>query len=547
MAFLQYSENGWDVRMIDLDPDRYLDRGALPRSVRHPTPIRDLVGRVAIPAEIEDVPEDGDGSADAWDVADFDPLGRARAVRGLTFDPLPHGPHQDPPADAIDSFDATDLEDLFGEEEDYPFTITPHRYNPLSTLLPRYIAPYLQSTPHPAGPTFDGIPWPYGLQGSLSSSSSDTLRHFGWSASANYRTDAEYLGGGAALTLNRFIPVYAIGANTRAVAAAYYTYFDKDNLLDENGNLLLESPESDDRQWRDIYWEKRTQAWAQISYPYRLRTTVFGRYSLTERRELYKIPKRAYLPGVPMRGTVGSLSGGYRYSWSQQTPYAISLEDARIVSLVGSVLHPWLGTRIRDDNGDLQPLSQFQFTAEVREYVVNPLLHNHVLAMRAGTGLTLGATDFLGNYQLGGNIGDSAFYVTPDEFRMLRGYPFASDIGDMYWVGNLEYRFPIWHVQRGVGTIPAYGRNLSGAFFVDTGNAFNSPAASGRASTASEFASAAFSDPLVGVGAEISFRAMIGWGLGITGRTGYAIGLTEGGLTFEDPLRPLYFQLGGSF
>ena len=41
----------------------------------------------------------------------------------------------------------------------------------------------------------------------------------------------------------------------------------------------------------------------------------------------------------------------------------------------------------------------------------------------------IGATDFMGSYSLGGNVGDSAFYVTPDEFRMLRGYPIAADIG----------------------------------------------------------------------------------------------------------------------
>ncbi len=539
MAFLQYSENGWDVRMIDLDPDTFLDRGGLPRAIRYGTPIRDIVGHV------EREVEEDDGAADAWDLADFEEVRRRNQLKGVHFDPWVPDRHQDPPGDSIDSFDDTDLKDLFGEEEDYPFTITPHRYSPFATLVPRFVAPYIQNTTHPPGPTFSGIPWPFGLQGSLSTSSSDTLRHFAWSGSVNYRTDAEYLGGGAAVTVNRFIPVYSVGANTRAVSAAYYTYFDEDDLFDEDGELILEG--ADRSKWRSIYWEKRSQAWAQISYPYKLRTTVFGRYSMTERRELYKIPKNAYLPGIPLRGTVGALSGGYRYSWSQQTPYAISLEDARIFSLVGSILHPWLGTRVRDDNGVLQPLSQLQFTTEIREYVVNPLLDNHVLAMRVGSGITLGGNDFLGNYQLGGNLGDGAFFVTPDEFRMLRGYPFAYDIGDMYWVGNLEYRFPIWHIQRGLGTLPAYARNLSGAIFADSGNAFNSPAQSGRAATASEFASEAFGEPLIGVGAEVSFSTVLGWGLGLRGRLGYGIGLTEGGLGFDSPLEPLYFNLGGSF
>ena len=557
MAFLQYSENGWDVRMIDLDPETFLDRGKLPRNVRYGTPLRDAVSRVDPPSddgeEGEDG-EDGDGAAAAWDLADFEEVQRSRKLSGVFADPFVPEMHQEPPGDSIDSFDDTDLKDLFGEEEDYPFTITPHRYSPFATLIPRYVAPYIQSTPLPPGPNFDfgpklknGNPLIPGLQASLSSSSSDTLRHFGWSASLNYRTDAEFLGGGASLTLNRYIPVFSVGASTRAVSAAYYTYYDPNNLLDENGDLVLTQPDFSERQWKDIYWEKRSQAWAQVSYPYRLRATVFGRYSLTERRELYDIPKRAYLPNIPLRGTEGELSAGYRYSWSQQTSYAISTEDGRIFSLVGSVLHPWLGTRVLDDNGDLQPLSQLQVTSEIREYVVNPLIDNHVIAMRAGTGITLGGTDFLGNYQLGGNFGDSAFFVTPDEFRMLRGYPFAYDIGDMYWVGNLEYRLPLWQIQRGVGTLPAYARYVSGAVFVDTGNAFNSPAQSGQAATASQFASAAFASPLVGVGAELSFSVMVGWGLGLNGRLGYAVGLTEGGLGFDNALAPLYFRFGGSF
>jgi len=548
MAFLQYSENGWDLRMIDIDPDNFLDRGKLPRNIRFGTPIRDVVGHVDVSLGEEDEREDDDGAADAWDLADFKEVQRSRQLKGIAFDPFVPDEHQpqDPPSDSIDSFDNADLEDLFGEEEDFPFTITPHRYNPFPMLLPRYIAPYVQNTLFPAGPTFDNIKvYPFGLQASLSTSASDALRHFLWSASMNYRTDAEYLGGGAALTLNRFIPVYAIGANTRAGFAGYYTYFDEDNLFDENGALVLE--DSDPAKWRSIYWEKRSQVWAQVSYPYKLRTTVFAQYSLTVRRELYDIPNRAYVPDIPARRTEGAISGGYRYSWSQQTPYAISLEDGRIFSLISSVKHPWLGTRVWDDNGNPQPLSQLQFTSEIREYVVNPLLDNHVLAMRAGSGITFGGTEFLGNYQLGGNSGDSAFTVTPDQFRLLRGYPFAYDVGDMYWVGNLEYRFPLWHIQRGIGTLPGYARNISAAVFLDSGNAFNSPAASGQAATAGQFADAAFGDPLFGVGAEVSFRAMVLWGLGLSGRLGYAIGLTEGGLGFDDPARPLYFRFGGSF
>ena len=283
-----------------------------------------------------------------------------------------------------------------------------------------------------------------------------------------------------------------------------------------------------------------------MSYPYTFKTWVFGRYSFATRDPLNDLPENTYLPLIPTRGTIGKLSGGWRYSWAQPTPYAISPEDARIFSLVGSVLSPYLGTRVRNDVGELEPLTQIQITSELREYIVNPLLPNHVFAFRVAGGVTIGATDYLGNYQLGGNIGDGAFYSTPDEFRMIQGYPFAYDFGDMYWLGGFEYRFPIWRIERGVGTIPAYLRRLSGAVFVDSGNAFTELSAWQEA----------FDDSLVGVGAELRLSSVFGWSTGLSTRAGYALGLTPGGYrptaqtedgrTVVDP-RTFYFQLGGSF
>ena len=119
------------------------------------------------------------------------------------------------------------------------------------------------------------------------------------------------------------------------------------------------------------------------------------------------------------------------------------------------------------ETGKLRPLSQVQLTSEVRRYVTNPWLANHVLAVRAAGGLTLGQNDFFGNYTLGGSIGDSGFQVTPDEFRMVRGYPYAVDVGDLYWLGSAEYRFPLARIERGLGTLPFYARTLSGALYLD--------------------------------------------------------------------------------
>ncbi len=463
----------------------------------------------------------------------------------------------------LGNFQDTQVEDVFGEEQDYPFRLKPRRYNPLPTLLPRYALPYLQTTlyrPHERwGFTclereVEGSTVPVfcqGLRGTLVSSASDALRRYSWGASVSYRTDADYVGASAAFSVTRFLPSYTVGISTQAVPGPALSFYDPAAPLDDDGNLQLLGYEPP-----IIYWGKYTTAYGVVSWPYRLRTTVFAQYSLTDRRPRFPLdgyPLPVYLPSVPLIGFIGALSGGWRYSWSRQTSLAISTEDGRIFSLTGSLLSPLLGTFVQDDEtGQLQPLTQLQLSSELREYVVNPWLPNHVLAGRAAAGVTLGGAEFLGNYQLGGPISDTSFSVAPDSLRMVRGYPLAYDIGDMYWLTSLEYRLPVWYLNRGVGTLPAFGRNLSAAVFVDAGNAFNNPSiASGRPATMSELGAAAIASPLVGVGAELTWRAIVVWGIGMQGRIGYAVGLTEGGnsvLPGGDPTRyPFYLQLGGSF
>jgi Tol biopolymer transport system component len=531
MAYQHFTNDGWEIHALDLDPAHYRDLGLLPRPVRYDTPMRDLVGSPVA------APVDAVASASVWEQVGREvKRWKPRALPGLG------GVAQDPPADALDSFDDADVEDVFGQELEYPFQITPRRYNPLPTLLPRYVAPFIQTTTFPPkeGRDFSCLSPEYfcpSLYGTLSTGSSDTLRRFGWSGFLNYRTDADFVGGGAALTINRFLPVYSFGWFTAATSTARLAYLDPNNPLDADGNLIVESSE-------DRYWERRIQGYGQVSFPYRLRSSVFARYSLTQRRELDPLPEDVFLPAVPYRGLVGALSGGYRFSWAQQTAYSISQEDARTLSLVGAILNPLLGTYVVDsESGGLRPLSQVQLTAEVREYVVNPFLANHVLATRASTGLALGGTEFLGNYQLGGSLGDSAFYVAPDELQMLRGYPIGFDSGDMFWLASAEYRFPVWHIQRGIGALPFFARYLSAAAFVDAGNAFDSPTSvTGQAASVADIASAATTSTLVGVGGELAASSVVGWGAGIRGRVGYAVPLTV-----APGAGTPYLRFGGSF
>ncbi len=540
IAYQQYSADGYDVRILDIDTYQPVDRGFIRRDLFQDQPLSELVPPVQ--------------SADTGTVTTAwsgEPLPPSRPAPDPATIPTPAGfPQHDLPglpplgvlrqdSDSIQSFDQSDVEGVFGEEQDYPFSIKPRRYNPLPGLLPRYWLPWVQSTPAAFGRRrFTYLP---GFQANAATAARDPLSFWAWSAGINYRSDADFLGGFANITYNRHLPVYSLSA--RSIGVPFVVSADAPRtpdlgqqiggqVRDDDGDLVPTDAA------RRLYWERRRILSASVAYPYTARTTVFASYSFTERTAMRPLTDDIWADTVPTRGSIGQISAGWRYAWSQQNSRAISREDGRIFSLVGAVLHPAIGTRIKTPDGGTEGLRQVQLTSEIREYMVNPWVPNHVLAVRAAGGLTLGETAQLGNYRLGGSFGDSAFYATPEGSRMVRGYDFGADIGDMYWIGGAEYRFPVWRIDRGVGTVPFFARYASASLFVDAGNAFT---------TLSDVPDA-FDDALVGTGAELTLATAIGYRTGFNGTVGWAIGLTPGGNQLrEDFTDTFYARLGGSF
>ncbi|MBT3224455.1 MAG: hypothetical protein HN348_35760, partial [Proteobacteria bacterium] len=133
LAYQQYSHDGWDVRILDLDPASFIDRGLLPASLTYSTPIRELTSIVNTPPASE---------PRAWNSLPPPDFRVSRLKTGLPSlgDPFPII-GQDP-VETLDTFEQAKVKDVFGNEQDYPFTIKPKRYNPLATLLPRYVAPW---------------------------------------------------------------------------------------------------------------------------------------------------------------------------------------------------------------------------------------------------------------------------------------------------------------------------------------------------------------------------------------------------------------------
>ena len=569
VAWQVWHSRGWQVEVHDIDRSTWIDRGPLPVDVREgrwPDPRVDILEPRGAVTPIADPVPTPDAGPDAGPDPDPGEAPGRRARRGfIPVDPLgdtlpgrpalagpPRTPGRLPQAHrahldggarqstgGIDSFDQAEVDGVFGEErQDYPFRIAPRRYTPLGPLLPRYWVPFVQTTPFPSRKPLGALP--FGLFLSGSTGSVDPVRHYAWSAGLNVRTDANFVGGSASFTLNRWIPVYSLSFRRSADTPTRYVIPDPDEPTAPDGST--NAVFSDER-----YWQKTHTLTAAVDYPYTFRTWIFARYQIRFQQPLDPLPEGALPDFLPLRGALATVQGGWRYAWSQPTPTSISREDARIVSVVGGVVHPWLGAFAREPDGSTTGISAVQLTAELREYRVMPFAPNHVLAFRAAAGASFGQDRFLGLYQLGGNFGDTAFYVTPTSSRMLRGYDIGAAVGDVFWLGGLEYRLPIVRIDHGVHTWPAFFRAVSANAFLDVGNAFSDPTRWRDA----------VDGTLVGVGAELRLQTILWYGVPATARVGMGMGLTG-----QDPIRPLrrpadgrrvldprlfYARVGGSF
>lgn len=521
LAYQQYSADGWEIRRLDLSATTPIERGYLPNPVAGEPALSSLTGGEKVAVR----------EWEGWSGASerLRPAGSYLPADGFAQS-----------GEGVDTFEQTDIEDLFGDEVDYPFAIAPHRYSPLPTATPRFWLPVISTLPYdastarwlPKGTDDAGVTRYQAARLGAFTGGTDVLRFLSWTADVAYRTDADQVEGGAQLTVNRWLPVYQIGARRSTFTSGNVPWVARAQSADIEGTELVDSGER--------YWQRRDQAFVQVSYPYTYKTTVFGRYAMTLRRDLTDLSPRTSFDDLPARGDIGELTGGWRYAWGKGAPRAISPEDARSFSLVGGVMHPWLGTKLLDADGGRRGFTQIRATAELREYRTVPHLPNHVVAVRLAGGATVGPTEFFGNYQLGGPYGDYAYVSTPDEFRMVRGYPYASDVGDMYWLGGVEYRAPLLRVDRGWGTVPAFLRYVSGALFVDAGNAF---------AQVDDWRDP-FDAPLVGVGAELRGSALVGWSVPFTWRAGCGFGvLGDTRVGFDKPENgpPCYLLTGTSF
>jgi outer membrane protein assembly factor BamA len=172
----------------------------------------------------------------------------------------------------------------------------------------------------------------------------------------------------------------------------------------------------------------------------------------------------APMPIEPFRGFVSSVRLGYRFSNADQFLYSVGAERGLTLSMTVERADRALGS-------DLEGTTA---AARAFFYVPLPWSSHHVLAL----GSTVGASDgpaapgfALGGYQSSPLL-DSILNGAVQSRLTLRGYPSAQFQGSHLLLGQAEYRFPLYWVDRGISTLPLFLRGFAGALGADYGGAF---------------------------------------------------------------------------
>ncbi len=500
LIWQEFSFRGYQLMRGVVDRALWQPAGALPLSFEHRGSLA-----AAIPGgPLPEAPALAGTGNSGFSGAHFQVVGGGTDGFAGGFDQPTRGADQDDVTETLGTAISADL--------DYPFDYPVTDYQALPTLLPpRYLMPSVYST---------GI----GLGFSLSTSSSDQLKRHLYGAAVNYRSDAGFVGWGLSYTWNHYRPIVSLSASRSVVP-----YQDIYRLPPAQPGASIPIVESTGQR----YWDQRLRFGAGVSYSRRQRTAMALRWNGNLRRPLETpLPSGVYEPLLPTRGFISTLSAGWSYYRGRAYSYSISPEDSRLLRVNANVNHGAIGAFVYQD-GKLTPFNRLQLTGEVREYLALPWAENHVLGLRAAGGVSVGDQLNYGSFILGGSFGESPWVQTPAEWQPLRGHPVGADRGDGYYLGSIEYRAPLWRIDRGWRTAPIFLRTLHGAAFVDFGDAF--------------YTSDGLELPRVGVGAEVRMSVLAGWGLGFTGRLGYAVGVRgPGGYGPTDP-GSVYLRLGSSF
>ncbi|HEY5599470.1 MAG TPA: hypothetical protein VIK48_02165 [Candidatus Manganitrophaceae bacterium] len=206
----------------------------------------------------------------------------------------------------------------------------------------------------------------------------------------------------------------------------------------------------------------------------------------------------------------------WRFSSAKEYGFSISREDGRRIQFSYDRFDPRLGS----------DFTQNRYIASWREYQ-RLFGSHHVIAGRLTGAAAAGDRLIQRTYAVGGPTLTEE-WIDPDQADFfLRGYPSRITRGEKAALGTVEYRFPLWNIERGYRTWPFFFRRAHAGFFYDVGNAWDG--------------GVEWKKFRRGIGSEVKMDAVLGYWAPVRLRLGLARGLDEEGVT------QLYFTIGNSF
>jgi hypothetical protein len=214
----------------------------------------------------------------------------------------------------------------------------------------------------------------------------------------------------------------------------------------------------------------------------------------------------------------------FRAAWTLNTAHvygrSISPEDGVAAGVTSEQVRSAFGA---DGNADA-------LTAELRAYW-RPGRGHAVLAARAGYGTAAGDRNVRRLFFVGGtSSAGSLVNFGADAIGMVRGFGDEVAAGPRVGAVSVEWRQPLWRLERGWGTWPVYLRTVHAAVFADAGDAWTGQFSLDRLKAS--------------VGVEGSIDTVIGFNLPLTFTAGAA--RTRDGAAGRSATA-VYFRIGASF
>lgn len=339
----------------------------------------------------------------------------------------------------------------------------------------------------------------------------DPLYRHSWALYTNYRSDAAFVGAGGSYSYFRRNPSYYVGF------ARYVLNW---------GNIFGIGAD---------FFEQRLQGFAGTTYTKGYQGISAG-YFFENRDNFSAIPAPFILPTLDR---YAGLRFDYTYARYKKFPQSISQEDGPFFKIGVDVTDAFLGSAEVNE--------QTVVTGDLRYYWELPWADHHVFGLRTAGGYVFGDQEFSGTFRFGGPFGEGTMAGYSSRLFPFRGLPGVTFAGDRVLLFSGEYRLPIASVNRGIGTWPVFLRKIHLSLFSDFGDSW---LRNGKDDVAF------FEDFFLSLGTELKGDLVLGYGLPLTTRLGYAVivknrdqiaGLTDA--LFGNDIRngTFYFQFGTAF